>query len=98
MHYQSIFRPGLFAGQTIIVTGGGSGIGRAAAHELATLGAHVVRAGRTPDKLARVHNEITAAGGSAKSVVCHVRDEAQVVALFDRVLAERSAVHGLFNT
>jgi len=39
--YNSIFKPGLFKGQTIIVTGGGSGIGRCTAHELASLGAHV---------------------------------------------------------
>ena len=47
MTYHSIFRPGLFDGQTILVTGGGTGIGRAVAHELASLGAHVVLAART---------------------------------------------------
>ncbi|MDX1599715.1 MAG: 2,4-dienoyl-CoA reductase, partial [Marinobacter sp.] len=39
MSYQSIFHPDLFKGQTFIVTGGGSGIGRCTAHELAALGA-----------------------------------------------------------
>ena len=47
MPYQSVFRQGLFKGQTIIVTGGGSGIGRCTAHELAALGANVVILGRT---------------------------------------------------
>ena len=45
MSYNSVFKPGLFSGQTIIVTGGGSGIGRCTAHELAHLGAHVVLIG-----------------------------------------------------
>ncbi|MBN3862707.1 SDR family NAD(P)-dependent oxidoreductase [Pseudomonas frederiksbergensis] len=42
MAYDSIYKPDLFAGQTIIVTGGGSGIGRCTAHELAALGALVL--------------------------------------------------------
>ena len=43
MTYQSVFRADLFAGQVIIVTGGGSGLGRCTAHELASLGARVVQ-------------------------------------------------------
>ena len=97
MTYHSIFRPDLFAGQTIIVTGGGSGIGRATAHELASLGAHVVVSGRTLEKLTAVQQEITAAGGKATAVPCNIREEDQVQALFERVLAERGAVHGLVN-
>ena len=50
MAYQSVFRAGQFQGQTIIVTGGGSGIGRCTAHELASLGAHVVLTGRKRDQ------------------------------------------------
>jgi citronellol/citronellal dehydrogenase len=97
MRYNSIFRPGLFEGQTIVITGGGSGIGRATAHELASLGAHVVLAARKLERLEQVRGEIASAGGSASAYVCNIRDEAQVAALFDAVLAERSAIHGLFN-
>jgi citronellol/citronellal dehydrogenase len=97
MGYQSIFRPNLFAGQVIIVTGGGTGIGRATAHELAALGAHVVLASRKLENLERVQEEIVAAGGRASAVVCNVRDEEQIVALFEQVLAEQGAIHGLVN-
>ena len=95
--YQSIFRPGLFDGQTIIVTGGGSGIGRAVAYELASLGAHVVIASRRTTKLERIQAEIVEAGGSASYYKCNLRDEEQIVNLFEQVLAERGAVHGLVN-
>ncbi|MCC2675607.1 MAG: 2,4-dienoyl-CoA reductase, partial [Ramlibacter sp.] len=55
--YRSVFQRGLFAGRTILVTGGGSGIGRCTAHELASLGAHVVLLGRKLDKLQHVASE-----------------------------------------
>ena len=45
MSYSSIYAPELFRDQVVIVTGGGSGIGRCTAHELAFLGAHVVLVG-----------------------------------------------------
>jgi citronellol/citronellal dehydrogenase len=46
MKYQSVFKPGLFDGQVVIVTGSGSGIGRCTAHELASLGATIALVGR----------------------------------------------------
>ena len=97
MTYRSIFREDLFAGQTIIVTGGGSGIGRAIAHELASLGAHVVISGRKAEKLETVRDEITAAGGSVSFYTCNIRDEDEVAALVTQTLAERGALHGLVN-
>jgi citronellol/citronellal dehydrogenase len=97
MSYQSVFRPGLFAGQTIIVTGGGSGIGRCTAHELAALGAHVVLVGRKPDKLERVAAEIVADGGQCSTVAFDIRDEDAVKAGVKRVVAERGRVDGLVN-
>lgn len=48
---QSIFRADAFADKVIVVTGGGSGIGRCTAHELASLGAQVVITGRKIEKL-----------------------------------------------
>ena len=78
MPYQSIYRAGLFAGQTIIVTGGGSGIGRCTAHELTSLGAHVALVGRKIDKLETVRAEIAEDGGSASCFVADIREEALV--------------------
>ena len=57
MSYRSVFRPGLFAGKSILITGGGSGIGRCTAHELAALGACVALVGRKLDKLEKVQAE-----------------------------------------
>ena len=97
MTYQSVFRPDLFAGQVILVTGGGSGIGRCTAHELASLGASLVILGRNPDKLANVVNEISSDGGKVSSLVCDICDEPQVTASIARVLNEQGRIDGLVN-
>ncbi len=90
MRYRSVFRPGLFDGQTVIVTGGGSGIGRCTAHELAALGAEVVIVGRNEQKLEIVRAEIVEDGGRASVFVCDIRDEAAVIRTVVAVLAYRS--------
>ncbi|MCL4676169.1 MAG: SDR family oxidoreductase [Pararhodobacter sp.] len=97
MGYESVFAPRLFAGQTMIVTGGGSGIGRCTAHELAALGAHVVLVGRTAAKLDVVVAEIVEDGGAATAHACDIRDESQVAAAIDATLSRRGAIHGLVN-
>jgi len=95
--YRSVFRPDLFAGQTIIVTGGGSGIGRCTAHELAALGAHPVLVGRKEARLAAVAAEIAEDGAAASFFVCDIRDEARVKDTIAAILAARGPVHGLVN-
>ena len=67
--FDSIFRPGLFDGQVFLITGGGSGIGRCIAHEVASLGATAVVAGRREEPLQQVVEEITAVGGRGDHMV-----------------------------
>ncbi len=95
--YQSVFRPGLFSGQTVVVTGGGSGIGRCTAHELANLGASVALAGRRVERLEAVQTEITQAGGKASIHACDIRDEPGVKAMIADVVARHGRIDGLVN-
>jgi citronellol/citronellal dehydrogenase len=95
--YDSVFRPGLFADQVVVVTGGGSGIGRCIAHELAALGAHVVLVGRKREKLERVQAEITEDGGAASFAVCDIRDEDAVRAAIASVVVAHGRIDALVN-
>ena len=97
MSYRSVFAPGLLAGQVVVVTGGGSGIGRCTAHELAALGAQVVLVGRNPDKLRAVQDEIAADGGQASHAVCDIRQEAAVQQTVADIVARHGAIDGLVN-
>jgi citronellol/citronellal dehydrogenase len=95
--YRSVFAPGLLTGQVILVTGGGSGIGRCTAHELASLGAHVVLVGRNPDKLSTTTQEITGDGGQASWHSCDIRREGDLQALVAQVVQQHGRIHGLVN-
>jgi citronellol/citronellal dehydrogenase len=95
--YRSVFYPGLLSGQVILVTGGGSGIGRCTAHELASLGAHVVLVGRNPDKLTATAQEITGDGGQASWHSCDIRREGDVQAMVAQVVQQHGRIHGLVN-
>lgn len=97
MAFDSIFKPDLFAGQTIIVTGGGSGIGRCTAHELAALGAHVVLVGRKPEKLQAVAMEIIEDGGQAGWHTCDIREEDAVRQLVKKLVEDHGSIQGLVN-
>ncbi|MEX5546645.1 SDR family oxidoreductase [Pseudomonas pergaminensis] len=97
MAFDSIFKADLFQGQTVIVTGGGSGIGRCTAHELAALGAHVILVGRKAEKLQSVAMEIAEDGGTADWQVCDIRDEEAVKALVKHIIQAHGPIHGLVN-
>jgi len=97
MSYQSVFAPGLLAGRTVVVTGGGSGIGRCTAHELAALGAHVVLVGRKADKLKAVQAEIAQDGGQASWQACDIRQEAAVQAMVRAIVLDRGGIDALVN-
>ena len=97
MKYQSIFRPGLFDKQVIIVTGGGSGIGRCTAHELSALGAHLALVGRKIDKLNSVAREIADADGMASVHVCDIREEEVVAQTISDILKTHGRIDGLVN-
>ncbi len=90
-----IFAPGLLEGQVVIVTGGGSGLGRATAIELTACGAHVVVAGRRLEPL-----EETASlceDGRCEPVVCDIREEEQVATLVQGALDRHGRIDTLVN-
>ncbi|MEB3030071.1 SDR family oxidoreductase [[Mycobacterium] nativiensis] len=97
MSYQSVFTKDLFAGRTVVVTGGGSGIGRCTAHELAALGASVAIVGRNEDKLTAVAAEIRSDGGQASTHSADIRDEGAVGEVIDAILTKHGRIDGLFN-
>jgi citronellol/citronellal dehydrogenase len=95
--YRSIFRPDLFSGQLHWVTGGGSGIGRCVAHELASLGATVLISGRSQEYLDRVAAEIREDGGLCDTRSFDIRDEEALKAAVASVVAQHGPVAGLVN-
>jgi citronellol/citronellal dehydrogenase len=101
MNYQSVFKPGLLAGKVIVITGGGSGIGRCTAHELAALGAHVVLIGRNLGKLQDVAAEIAvdASGhvGHVSFHACDIRNEEAVKTTVAAIVIAHGRIDGLVN-
>jgi citronellol/citronellal dehydrogenase len=90
-----IFREGLLDGRVALVSGGGSGLGRRTAIELAALGAKVVVCGRRAGPLEETVS--LCAPGSCVAHVCDIREEDQVEALVDATLADHDRIDVLVN-
>jgi len=84
-------------GQIAVITGGGTGIGRAAAHVLSEHGADVVLASRRVENLERVAGEVRARGRRVLVVPTDIRDPAACQALIDRTIAEFGQIDILVN-
>ena len=86
-----IFAPGLLAGQVCAVSGAGTGLGRAAAIELARLGAVVAGCGRRREPLAETVEAIRAAGGEASFEPLDIRDADAVERFIEAILERQGA-------
>src|SRR5687768_8552296 len=86
--------PGL-EGKSVIVTGGGTGIGAACAKRLAADGASVTICGRTEDRLVKIADEIRSAGGTIQHDVTDVTKEDDVAALVAAAVKAYGGLHGV---
>jgi NAD(P)-dependent dehydrogenase (short-subunit alcohol dehydrogenase family) len=93
-----MLKPGLLAGERILVTGGGTGIGRMIASGCAALGARVYICGRRAAVLDEAAAAINAvAPGAVSSMVCDIRSEESIAAMLDAIWADGGPLTGLVN-
>ncbi len=92
-----MFQSDLLQGQTLLITGGGTGLGRAMAERFAGLGAGIGVLGRREEPLREAAQAMRQAGGQAAWASADVRDPAQIAAAVDRLEEELGAFNGLVN-
>lgn len=93
----TVYRPDLFAGHTLLVSGGGTGIGRSIAALAARLGAKVVICGRAAEKLERVCSEARERGFGMHAVPTNIREPEQVQALFETIARDHGPLSAVVN-
>jgi citronellol/citronellal dehydrogenase len=92
-----IFAPGLLEGLVCVVSGAGTGLGKATALELARLGATVIGCGRRPEPLEAMVAEVKGAGGNAEADPLDIREAEAVDGFFDRVMERHGRLDVLVN-
>jgi NAD(P)-dependent dehydrogenase (short-subunit alcohol dehydrogenase family) len=93
----SALPPGTFDGQVVLVTGGGTGLGKAIATEFARLGAAIAIASRKPEHLEAGVEAIAALGGRVHAVACDIRDPEAIAAALDDIEEALGLPHVLVN-
>ena len=93
----SVLRPGLFEGRSVLVTGGGRGMGKSIALRFAELGASVVVTGRHIETLEETVDQVTGEGGRALAQVADIRLTEQVDALVAAALDRFGRIDFLVN-
>jgi NAD(P)-dependent dehydrogenase (short-subunit alcohol dehydrogenase family) len=88
---------GSYEGQVVLVTGAGTGLGKAVATEFARLGAAIAILSRKPEHLDAGREAIEAVGGQVQTVTCDIREPDQIAAAFDSVGAELGLPDVLVN-
>ncbi len=91
------YQPDLLADHHLVVTGGGTGLGRAMALRAADLGATVTINGRRTEPLETTVDAIREAGGTAEGISCNVRENDAVAAFFDEAEERQGPVTALIN-
>ncbi|MBT6093967.1 MAG: SDR family oxidoreductase [Rhodospirillaceae bacterium] len=94
---ETVYKPDLFAGKTVIVSGAGSGLGKAIATLFAKLGANLVICGRNEERLAEAHAFFESLGGQVFSQAMSIRDPEQVDTFVEAAFKAFGGVDVLVN-
>ncbi len=92
-----MFEAGVLKDKTIIVTGGGTGLGKSMASRFAELGANLIITSRKQEVLENSAGELKTTGSKILPVSCDVRDPEQVQMMIDRAKQEFGEIHVLVN-
>ena len=92
-----MFESGLLKDKTIVITGGGTGLGKSMATRFAELGANLVITSRRQDVIGNTAEELRQYGGKVLAITCDVRDPEQVQSMVDQTVSELGSIDILLN-